>query len=273
MKVVIDSESSLLTFEVCHNHNAPPYQCMLHGQQKGIPVLHRFATPEDLERLTDSSVFGPAPPDSITERATTWIRNHMYSSPIINLKFSCRGTMCGLLDHGNRITEEQMERHRRFLRLSESDDDGDDSDSATESEAIQGEFIGGQETNRDHLQNRVPMSQDSFFLNMDMSPVDKIGRILDEDISSGTNRYRKAVVVAGAFHKRMQTLDCANESNHDTAEWLVSGCYGRDGDTPTDKNLSYFFNFSDPTIPEIQVNAILTAIYAYAMRCMRKAKE
>lgn len=179
-----------------------------------------------------------------------------------------------------RTAEAQMERHRRLIERSRS---GDIDDSAADTfpgerdgcarGEIQGTYVGGQEEDRAHLRNQVPIAQDNYFIRGDMSPVDKIMRILDEDATAGTNLYGKAVALFGAFHYRMNALDSANESNRDAAEWLVSPCYGQDGESPTEKNLSYFFNFGDPAIPETQVNAILVAIYTYVIRCMRKEEQ
>ena len=285
MKLVLDMHVSgkLLTVEKCREHNAPPYHYVLPEQQIGIPVLHRFAKPDDLNRLENEEDPGIGADDdegdlSLGERqekwSTIWKSNHFHPCPLIDFKFSELATMYGILDYGNRHCAGMTARHNRLLQR----DEGDEFTFVGEREGcaegeIQGTFVGGQEKDREHLEGQRPIAAEFFLFCGDMAPIELMGRILDEDVSSGDNKYGKAILIAGAFHSRMQALTKANESNEDMARWLVSPCYGRDDADPTERNLSYFFDFSDPTVPEIQVNAIIAAVYRYVYRCMEKAGQ
>ena len=55
----------------------------------------------------------------------------------------------------------------------------------------------------------------------------------------------------------------------EVATWIVSSFPGKDDKAATDKNISFFLHFNDPTVPEEQLGSILTAIYVYIAYCMK----
>lgn len=144
-----------------------------------MPRLHRFGTQEDLRRLkdlddmeetdpSDDDESGLTPEQRKNRWETIWKRNHMYSCPLVDLKFSNNGTMFGLLDSLTRTADGQVERDRRLQDdegMDESDEagTGDDKLHGCAPGEIQGKYIGGQESEKTHLAGKAPISRDFFF--------------------------------------------------------------------------------------------------------------
>jgi hypothetical protein len=167
--------------------------------------------------------------------ATIWRRNHMFPCPAIPLNFSASETMHEILAYMLRVADQQIAE-------------------ATEAAAADSD-------------KEPPISNDCVFFVGDGAPVEMIGRLLDDDTDG---ELKKVLVFLGVFHFKMEVFKKANSLNEELARYLASTFYGQEGRDATDTNLTYFLRFNDPTRPEKEIVAVITAIYAYVIRCMRK---
>ena len=93
-------------------------------------------------------------------------------------------------------------------------------------------------------------------------------RLKDDD---DDNRWENVIPLIGVFHFFMSAFKQANKSHQETISWLVGTFIGKNDKEATEKNISYFLNFSDPTKYERMMGSIIHAIFDHAVRSLKKS--
>jgi len=169
--------------------------------------------------------------------ANAWVDNGIYASMPGDLNFAKSETVEELMEYLKRGADNQM---REFMKL----------DSAT----------------REGME--PPLSKDFVFFIGDGAPI-KVGLGLK---AQDPERWKKVVIFLGIFHAFMEGFKKERKVHQDVLSYLVAPNYTSiDGKKPSEQNLSYFFNFNDPIIPERLAGTLIFAINLKAIIEMKNS--
>ena len=103
-----------------------------------------------------------------------------------------------------------------------------------------------------------PIAKHFIIVAADGDPIKSAFLILENDTEG---RFDRLVLLIGQFHAFMEVFKKANLIFEDSINYLIAPFYAKGEDKEaTDRNLSYFLNFNDPTVPERHLGVIIMAI-------------
>jgi len=200
--------------------------------------MERIFDVKDLDRLTNDPKTRDLDEDSECETAevtTLWKKNNIIAGILLDLKFSELSFIYEFMEAMIRNGNNQVEEFDR-----DSNNQG----------------------------KERPISD--FFLPFcgDNDPVLKMWMAKDADVEG---RYKKIIPIPGIFHFRMETMKKGSNLLRDLVTLIIMPFMGKHGQPATEKNMSYFFNFSDSTEPERQIGIVLHACWHVVLLGMKAA--
>ena len=210
--------------------------------ERGYGKTERIFDAVDLPDVaTDNQLLPSNEEDTVADGdfdylANAWVENGIYASMPADLNFAKVETIEELMEYLKRGAENQV---KEFAKM----------DTAA----------------REQLE--PPLSEDFVFFIGDGAPI-KVGLGL---LAKDPERWKKMVIFLGIFHAFMEGFKKAGKVHQDVLSYLVAPNYTSvDGKKPTEQNLSYFFNFNDPIIPERLVG---TLVYAMNLKAIIEMKN
>ena len=212
-----------------------------YGIQKGTPKLERVFEEKDLDMLV-TPLAQPADDDyecaSDAEDVgieTLFKKNKIVPSIPSELNFASRETIVELFEYLIRVGEIQRVQYEKMKA--------------------------------DGYSGPPPISVLALLFAGDGDPI-KTG--LNIKATDPEGRCKRILLLLGIFHAFMEIFKKSNQHDKDMTSFLVAPLYAKKDKAATDKNLSYFLNFNDPTQPEKDVGTAITAILLKALFEMKK---
>ena len=103
-----------------------------------------------------------------------------------------------------------------------------------------------------------PIAKDFMLFCGDGDPILNIASIKYND---AIGNYKRLIAMPGIFHSIIEIFRLNNKLHFDLLLFLIRPFHSKkEGVEASDKNISYFLNFNDPTVPEREVGSMIFGI-------------
>ena len=205
----------------------------------GTPKLERIFDEADLDNLAAQACTGGInsfADEETVDCDTLFKKNNTTPSTPSDLNFAARETTTELFEHLVGVADNQKEEHNK-------------------------KKAGGHS-------GPEPLSQSYILFAGDGDPI-KTG--LNIKATDPDRRCERFVPLCGMFHSPVELFEKSNSRDEDFVAFLMAPLCAKKDKEATEKNLSCFFNFSDPTEAEKHTGVALTAIYLPLLVEMKKS--